>query len=321
MIIARRTLLEGLFALAVLAGLAAIFIPFLRNHTPSSDVQSAVAKAMVFSQAALQYAEASDGVLPRLDNNGSCLYGQSPCETPDWGDLRFPGNNVANLETGSRAMFFGALRPFLGNYVLKPDRAMGYTRWNHAFQNASSVGFIRPDGSFVSAHGATYYDWVLSQMAVNILMVDYNSTSLVSANNRPGAIKGRVSQIMNPSQKVLMTMESSWDWNDGLVYGVGNLGVWPSWPDENCYSNNTDGFTFYVLNGYRYFAISGDPNRPTTNKNLQGSAVFVFADGHVAPMRYPEAEACVELNEGQTWQSNSGVQRTKYYPHWVPEIN
>src|ERR1044071_6738210 len=79
------TLIELLVVIAIIAILAAILFPVFAQARASARSISCVSNTKQACLAALMYSQDYDELIPRLDNNGSCAYGQSPCAPPDWG--------------------------------------------------------------------------------------------------------------------------------------------------------------------------------------------------------------------------------------------
>jgi hypothetical protein len=317
----KLTIQNVLTSIAILAVLSSVLIPLAEKLVPSSDIQIAMFNAQRVGKATLQYAEVWEGVLPRLDNNGSCIYGESPCATPDWGNLTPPGSGAEAYDAAGQAMFFGAIRGYL-NDDSGPiyDSAIGPTNWFHVFQNQAAYGITAPaqlDPQYVENLG-----WVQTQMAVNLYMIDSNQFS--HFNNRAFSPRGRLNWMYNHQEKVLFTMESAWNWNEAVFNGLGNTAVWGSNSvDAGCKNSSNDGWTFYILEGRRGNGqpFYGHPDRALLNPNLQGKAVFLFADSHAAPMTYPQAEACVPTPTNWQWVLGpNDVRSGLYYPHFTPEI-
>src|SRR5215475_12255888 len=102
------TLIELLVVIAIIAILAAILFPVFAQAKEAAKKTHCVSNTKQTALAAIMYSTDYDDVLPRHDNNGSCLYGESPCSWPDWGDMRPPVNIAANYDQGMSAMYWGA---------------------------------------------------------------------------------------------------------------------------------------------------------------------------------------------------------------------
>lgn len=257
------------------------------------------------------YASDFDDVLPRHDNNGSCIYGQSPCSTPDWGDFTFPAGGTSR--TGLNVMFFGALQPYIKNVDVSICPGMGRTNWSSAFATAASSGIVPPAGGYVKADEDYYYN-TMGQMAINMLAIDYGPEASAT-NNRAGAPKGRLGMVARPAEVFMFAAESSWDWSSSVGSNLGNGAVWPSFPDTNCWSSTSEGWTRYVHKGKSGTYSGATDARVTANPNYQGFATFAFMDGHAKVQKYLQAEQCVPVPGGGTWRGFAN-----YYPKWVPEL-
>jgi len=320
--IRRNLTLSNILACATLASaMVFVFSPVLATLTTQGYADgyaaTCIVRAMRIAHGALAYASDNDDTLPRLDNNGSCLYADRPCDYPDWGDLRFPANGGSRA--GMTVMFPGAIEPYHGNYKNAICPKLGLTNWKSALLPDAVSGLSAPNSGYVASDERYYYN-TLGQLGVNVLIVDYANNS--SMGMRPGAPHGRTDRVARPNQTILMAKESSWDWQNALKYRVGNVGLWPSWPNKNCWSSSAEGGTVYAHGATLGKAKFSDQRRLTRNSNLQGEAIFIFVDGHVASMGFAEAEKCVPTPRGQTWNrgARGAVQMRTYYPHWTPDL-
>jgi prepilin-type N-terminal cleavage/methylation domain-containing protein/prepilin-type processing-associated H-X9-DG protein len=316
------TLIELLVVIAIIAILAAILFPVFAQAKESAKMTQCVSNTKQTSLAAMMYATDYDDVLPRHDNNGSCLYGQSPCDTPDWGDFRFPVNGGNTAKAGEPVMYFGAIEPYHKNTEMSICTTMGRTNWSGAFAQAAALGITIPTGGYVRNDEKYYYN-TLGQMAINMLAIDYGPGSATSVNNRPGAPKGRFSGMTAPASTIMFVAESTWDWEPSMALNVGNGAVWPSYPNAACLYSTADGWTRYAHKGKAGGTMAYYGNNPAkiqNNNALSGRAVFTFCDGHVRSMKYTEAEKCEPVPGGGTWAVTSTVNYSTYYPNWTPEI-
>jgi prepilin-type N-terminal cleavage/methylation domain-containing protein len=319
------TLIELLVVIAIIAILAAILFPVFAQAKEAAKMTQCVSNTKQTGLAAIMYATDFDDTLPMHDNNGSCIYGQTPCMTPDWGDFSFPTGG--NAQTGRNIMYFGAIEPYHKNTQMSICTTMGNTNWGGAFAAAATLGITVPAGGYVKADEYYYYN-TLGQMAINMFVIDYGPQMTTPSgpaytNTRPGAPRGRMTAIQRPADVIMFTSESAWDWDSGVALNVGNGAVWPSWYNTACIYATSDGWTRYVHKGKSGAGMGfyGSPTRAQTNPNLQGFACFTFCDGHVKAMKYSQAEACEVVPGGGTWTvTGSGATRTTYYPKWVPEI-
>src|SRR5436189_4407834 len=86
------TLIELLVVIAIIAILAAILFPVFAQARASARAISCVSNTKQTTLGLIMYAQDYDETFPKLDNNGSCYYGESPCALPDWG---LPGDASA----------------------------------------------------------------------------------------------------------------------------------------------------------------------------------------------------------------------------------
>ena len=308
------TLIELLVVIAIIAILAAILFPVFAQAKDAAKKTTCVSNAKQLVLSALMYAGDYDDVLPRHDNNGSCWYGETPCNTPDWGDLRYPTPG-GTYKSGENIMYWGAIEPYHKNTEISICPSLGKTNW----QAVASAGAVTMDAYDKAAE--KYYNNSLGQMALNMFVVDYNTPASQQGwnNNRPGAPKGRLGSVAQPASTILSASESTWDWNGvPLSANLGNGLVWPSYPNVACDHYWADGWTRYIHNGKSGPSGYAAMDRITTNPNLQGIAVFSFTDGHVKPMKYTEAEKCVPA-PGGVWHNTDVTTSSTYYPYWTPE--
>lgn len=316
------TLIELLVVIAIIAILAAILFPVFAQAKSAAKKTHCISNTKQTGLAAIMYAADYDDVLTRHDNNGSCWYGESPCSWPDWGDMRPPGNLQANYSMGSSAMYWGAIEPYHKNGQISVCPTMGGTRWENVIPIWPSLtGNPVPIGGYQRSL-EKYYNNTLGQMSINLMIIDYGDPYTGGTgwvNNRPGAVKGRMTAIQRPAEIIMFAAESTWDWNQSIANNLGNGSVWPSFPNTNCDSWWAEGWTRYPHNGKNgTYSGSHYPNGTTLNPNLQGMAVFTFVDGHVKSMKFPQAERCDPLPAGDTWAIHNTTFPT-YYFYWTPE--
>jgi len=321
------TLIELLVVIAIIAILAAILFPVFAQAKEAAKKTHCVSNTKQTGLASMMYAADWDDVLARHDNNGSCTYGEAPCQHPDWGDFR-PQNG--NDYAGSmNVMYWGAIEPYHKNEGMSYCPSMGKTNWQSVMQNSGAYGFNSGDPGGYSPSREHFYNNTLDQMALSTLVVDFGPTTVspqgtLYSNTRPGAPRGRLGRVENVAGVILGVAESTWDWGPSIQSNLGNGLVWPSYPNTACVDYWQDGWTRYVHNGKSGAANSADMNRIANNPNEQGIAVFFFCDGHTHTMKYTQAEKCVPVpasyNSGRWTYLGSGAQSTTYYPNWVPEI-
>src|SRR5579862_147505 len=109
------TLIELLVVIAIIAILAAILFPVFAQAKEAAKKTACVSDSKQVVLAALMYANDFDDTIPRHDNNGSCTYGETPCNHPDWGDFRPPLPGTTNYAAGMNVMIWGALEPYHKN--------------------------------------------------------------------------------------------------------------------------------------------------------------------------------------------------------------
>lgn len=313
------TLIELLVVIAIIAILAAILFPVFTKAKEAAKKTHCISNTKQTALAAMMYATDWNDVLPRHDNNGSCIYGQSPCNTPDWGDFTFPtGGGTA--ASGESVMYWGAIEPYHKNTQISVCPHMGQTNWSGVFANAGTLGVTPPAGGYVKADEKYYYN-TLGQMALNMFVVDFGAN--FAPNTRPGNPRGNLTAIARPGDVILGVAESTWDWNSAIGFNLGNGLVWPSYPNGGCIYSASDGWTRYPHNGFNDSAAMvwyGSPTRPINNRNLLGLAVFTFSDGHTKAMKYTQAEKCEPVPGGGLWQYSPTASSASWYPYWVPEI-
>jgi len=266
------------------------------------------------------YAGDNDDVLPRHDNNGSCTYGESPCDHPDWGDFRNPTNS------GPRdVMYFGVISSYVKSDGIAICPSIGATNWASVLAAPGNYGVTGPTGGYKKEDEA-FYTHTLTQMALNDLLVDFGLPSGVwgewDSNNRPGAVKGRIGAVARPAEVVQFIAESTWDWGPSISAGLGNGLTWPSAYDEECDHYWQEGFTRYPHKG-QSGSVSGEApyNQYQYNPYLRGMGVFTFVDGHAKAMKFTEAEKCVAGPQPfVTGSGGSTHTYAKYYPYWTPEL-
>ncbi len=326
------TLIELLVVIAIIAILAAILFPVFAQAKEAAKQTTCVSNTKQTALAALMYATDYDDVLVRHDNNGSCLYGEVPCDYPDWGDFRTAGLDTQTAKQSENVMYYGAIEPYHKNTQMAVCVSSGDTKWSGVFgQYTAITGNPLPAGGYNAANHK-FYTNTLSQMSFNLLVIDYRGTSgsatTASPNKRPGNPKGRFSAIPAVASTIMFAAESAWDWGPSTAFSLGNGAVWPSYPDAACWSAAADGWTRYIHKGKSgngeafYDGSTIFPAKLTGNPNLQGLAVFAFCDGHVKPMKYTQSERCVPLPAGRTWQYGQLATQvvSTWYPNWVPEL-
>jgi prepilin-type N-terminal cleavage/methylation domain-containing protein/prepilin-type processing-associated H-X9-DG protein len=288
------TLIELLVVIAIIAILAAILFPVFAQARAAARQTSCLSNVKQMALGAMMYAQDFDEIFPRMDNNGSCGYGESPCATPDWGDMTLaPGGLSA-----SYVSFFGVLQPYLKNYQIGICPELGQSQWASAVTTVTDVTW---GGPYDKNKEQLYYSQ-LGQMAISIYAVDYGSKG---AANQARA-KGAMAAIARPAECVLFAGESAWDWGPSVSANVGNGGIWPSMPGTACANATAEGWTRYVHKGGRGSYAAGAADRATNNPNMKGFANFAFCDGHVKGMKHSQVERC----------AYDAGQNLYYFPMW-----
>jgi len=325
------TLIELLVVIAIIAILAAILFPVFAQAKEAAKKTNCVSDTKQTGLALMMYATDYDDVIPRHDNNGSCTYGEVPCQGPDWGNFAPPTTwGGGGYLPGMAVMIWGAIEPYHKNVGISICPTMGPTNWGAVIGNPGTYGVGGDPGGYDKTREHYYYN-VLGQMAMSTDIVDYGPTintpsGLFYSNTRPGAPHGQLGKVQNVGNIILGASESSWDWGPSIDANLGNGLIWPSYPNTACVDYWQDGWTRYVHTG-KSGPNPGNPyydgmNRMQTNPNLQGLAVFFFCDGHSHAMRYSQAERCVPVPAGQTWvYLGSGATSSTFYPNWIPEIS
>lgn len=267
------TLIELLVVIAIIAILAAILFPVFAQAKEAAKATASLNNAKQSALGVIMYAGDADDRIPMHDNNGSCLYGQNPCHTPDWGDARVNSTNVKEAP-----MFLNVVQPYIKNKDMIYSVPAGKTRWAQAVAN-SSLG-INWGGAYDVAKEDIYYG-VVAYYSVNINLVEWGA-------------KGSLGLVARPAEMVMIA-PSTWDSGASPDLGVGNLGVWPTKPGTSCYSANdgTNGWTWYDNKK------DGKGVRNQDSYIRQGFAAVTFTDGHSKAKKYDDLERC-DYN-GQYW--------------------
>jgi prepilin-type N-terminal cleavage/methylation domain-containing protein len=282
------TLIELLVVIAILAILAAILYPVFAQARDAARQAVTVSNIRQAAMAAMMYMGDFDGRIPRLDNNGSCRYGENPCATPDWG-------NATNdpRDPDARPMFLNACQPYMRNYDALYGGVVGKTRWREATRH-TPYG-LNWGGPYDPTRHDVYYG-IVGYFAVNINLVEI------------WGIESDMSRVARPSEIVLIA-ESVWDETYGPQFGVGNTGVWPYMPGSRCFRGYGFGWTWYVNRAPRRSGTLADLTR--------GFATVAFTDGSVRTARHASLERCVFLPSNTGDPRNPGVW---IYPFWDPRF-
>jgi len=257
------TLIELLVVIAIIAILAAILFPVFAQAKESAKNSACLSNTKQVALAMMQYQSDNDDVLPQLDNNGDCLYGDIPCSVPDWGDARVPASNP-----NVRPMLGNVIQPYIKNWDMMYCPSVGKTRWREAVAQ-TGLG-INWDGPYVQQKEDLYYG-IVGYYSANIMLVD-----------RWG-LNGQTSGVARPAENVMMA-EGTWGNGVEMTLGIGNLGIWPQMPGTNCYQAWGEGWTWYA---HRARARAGSRAiRESGRTNVS------FADGHSKSAVYTQLERC-----------------------------
>ncbi|MDR3690834.1 MAG: prepilin-type N-terminal cleavage/methylation domain-containing protein [Fimbriimonas sp.] len=314
------TLIELLVVIAIIAILASILFPVFAQAKDAAKKTQCISNTKQLGLAGIMYAGDFDDTLPRHDNNGSCTYGESPCDQPDWGDFRYPSHG------GQKdVMYFGVIAPYTKNDGIGHCTSIGDTNWQTVMGNPGGFGITPPAGGY-NPNDTSYYTHTLSQMALNEYIIDWGlpvsaGWGIWDSNNRPGAPKGRLGMIARPANVIMFIQESAWDWNLSVGAGLGNGITWPSAYDAQCDHYWQEGFTRYPHAG-QSGAVSGPGpyNQEAYNPYLRGIACFAFCDGHAKAMKFSQAEQCVVGPQPFVTGAPTTQPLQKWYPYWTPDF-
>ena len=290
------TLIELLVVIAIIAILAAILFPVFGQARAKARQIACLSNAKQTGSAAIMYAQDYDETLPRQDNNGSCVYGETPCSPPDHGDLTLaPGATLAQQIENSKVGFFAVLQPYIKSSQIGYCPEIGPSNWKQIVADVHDVNWGGP----YSKDKEPIYQSLMGQMATSSFVADWGANGVISC-------QGKLASIARPADCILFTADSAWDWAGSQTKGLGNGRVWPSMPGTGCDEGWGDGWTWYVHFGGRGNYAFDAPDRATKNPNFQGLATFVFTDGHAKAMKFGQAERCAYSPE----------ERKYYYYHW-----
>lgn len=254
------TLIELLVVIAIIAILAAILFPVFAQAKESAKNSACLSNVKQMALAMMQYQSDNDDVLPQLDNNGDCLYGDIPCARPDWGD-------ATETTVGVRPMLANVIQPYVKNWDMMYCPSVGKTKWVSAVQQ-TNLG-ITWGGPYSSTKEDLYYG-ILGYYSANIILVD-----------RWG-LNGQANGVARPAENVMLA-EGTWGDTVEMTLGIGNLGVWPNMPNTTCFQWG-EGWTWYA---HRARARAG-----SRAIRESGRTNVAFADGHCKSAVYTQLERC-----------------------------
>jgi prepilin-type N-terminal cleavage/methylation domain-containing protein/prepilin-type processing-associated H-X9-DG protein len=277
------TLIELLVVIAIIAILAAILFPVFAQARAAARQISCVSNVKQGALSVLMYSQDYDENIPKLDNNGSCAYGQNPCATPDWG----------NIATGDPAAYFtNVCAPYIKNTQIFYCPEAGKTNWRSAIPSPYVLGKTYD----ADLDTRDVYRGGFSQMAFNMLLDPLWGGS--GATAQPAWAR--------PAELILMTGDSVWGTGTGgdpsPQLAVGNTAVWPYNPTRpNCRNyGGPAGWTCYL---HMARSRCGDPaSAPNYSGGINnGFANIAFGDGHAKPIRYNALEDCGFSTVANAW--------------------
>ncbi|MFM7321897.1 MAG: prepilin-type N-terminal cleavage/methylation domain-containing protein [Armatimonadota bacterium] len=289
------TLIELLVVIAIIAILAAILFPVFAQARASARQASCLSNTKQVGLASMMYAQDYDETLPRMDNNGSCLYGQSPCSTPDWADLSLaPGASEAEQIKNSEIGFFAVLQPYIKSNKIGYCPEIGDSKWS----SIVSGGFGIEWGGPYDKRKEMVYQGMLGQMAISLNVVDWGW------DGAPDTAKGRLAAIARPAENIMFTAESAWGWTGEHNLGLGNGAVWAAGEDGSPCGGG-DGWVWFRHKGEtaNYYGYSSSPSK---NPNKRGFANIGFCDGHVKALKQGQLNSC----------AYDASRNAYYFPYW-----
>jgi len=260
------TLIELLVVIAIIAILAAILFPVFAQAKESAKTSACLSNTKQVALAMMQYQADNDDILPQLDNNGDCLYGDNPCSTPDWGNA-----TVSPADPNIRPMLGNVIQPYAKNWDMMYCPTAGKTQWRAAVSAGLGINW---GGTYSQAKEDLYYG-VVGYYSANIILVD-----------RWG-LNGQTSNVARIAENVMIT-EGVWGNTTEMTLAVGNLGVWPNKPGSLCVDMGGEGWTWYI---HRAKGRSG-ANASDRTIRESGRANVAFADGHTKSAAYLQLERC-----------------------------
>lgn len=288
------TLIELLVVIAIIAILAAILFPVFAQARASARAAACLSNVKQVALASMMYAQDYDEVLPRMDNNGSCIYGQNPCSSPDWDNMTLAAGADINAQIANSTIgFFGVLQPYIKNWSIGNCPEVGASKWAAIVAGGFGINWGGP----YSKAKENVYQGMLGQMSVSLNVVDWGWSGAASAF-------GRMAAIARPADTMLFTGESAWNWSGEQNLGLGNGAVWPAAVDGSPCGGG-DGWTWYRHRG-ETANYGGFSSSPANNPNKRGFANIGFCDGHVKAMKHGQLESC----------AFDATRNAYYFPYW-----
>ena len=289
------TLIELLVVIAIIAILAAILFPVFAQARAAARQASCLSNVKQVALASMMYAQDYDERLPRMDNNGSCGYGQTPCQTPDWADMTLaPGADINAQIANSIVGYFGVLQPYIKNWKIGECPEVGASKWQQIVAGGYGINW----GGAYSKAKEPVYQAMLGQMSVSLNVVDWG------ADWATDTARGQLSAIARPADTMMFTGESAWGWTGEQSLGLGNGAVWPAAVDGSPCGGG-DGWTWYRHKGEGR-NYGGFSSTPQNNPNKRGFANIGFCDGHVKAMKHGQLEGC----------AYDASRNQYYFPYW-----
>ena len=179
------TLIELLVVIAIIAILAAILFPVFGQARAKARQIACLSNAHQTGSAAIMYAQDYDETLPRQDNNGSCVYGETPCSPPDHGDLTLaPGATLAQQIENSKVGFFAVLQPYIKSSQIGYCPEIGPSNWKQIVTDVHDVNWGGP----YSKDKEPIYQSLMGQMATSSFVADWGANGVISCQGKLASI-------------------------------------------------------------------------------------------------------------------------------------
>lgn len=286
------TLIELLVVIAIIAILAAILFPVFAQARAAARQSACVSNVKQAALASLMYASDYDESFPRLDNNGSCVYGNptDSCAGPDllYLDLA-PG---ATIEA-SEVFYLNVIQPYAKNYQIFYCPEMGKTSWEQAVNTVTSInGYPLSWGGPYDPRKEHIYVGAYGQMAVNAFTIDWNYGSDYRSDNPsdPNYLPwagSKLARISRPAENVLLVADTVFDWDRSVPLSLGDAFTWPNIPESLC-PDLGESVNYYVHKG-------------SHSRMRDGLTTVAFSDGHAKAFHYRDLERCEYSTSAGRW--------------------